>query len=83
MEEEIKKLWERLTAAEDRIAHFEARQQAGNSADAKIQTLAAELKHHGIHSTLYVEPAPSLEYGAEAQGNVGWTEHNDGTAATV
>lgn len=85
--EEIKKLWSRVVALEERLAHHEKlaeiKPTGGGVSDDKIQTLTAELKHHGIHSSLYVEPAPAEEfdYGAEAQGTTAWTEKNDGTTA--
>lgn len=75
MEEEIKKLWDRIVTIEQRLDRAPKHVQAAVAGD--LQTLVGELKTHGIHSSLYVAP-PEYVYGAEGQDGA-WTENGDGT----
>lgn len=77
-EEEIKgtiaKLVERIEFLEQKVANA-VRSSAGE-AGMGLQTLLAELKRHGIHSSLYIappEPGEEFVYGAEGQAGA-WTE---------
>lgn len=66
VESEISKLWDRVVAAEEKLTSApKSAAPATSAASGDLQTLVSELKVHGIHSSLYVEPAPA----PEAQGS--------------